>query len=74
MASFHSVILGLGSKSSKDGCSIQTRKRLFNLSFNKEFLMSVLTLFIKENNHSTLAFDTSSVNKSFTKSKADFDS
>ena len=74
MASFQSVILGVGLKSCKDGPSIQTRKRLLNLSFNKEFLASVLILFIKENNHSTLTFDLGSVNKSFTESKVSFHS
>ena len=71
---FVHVFRWLGSKSCKDGPSIQTCKRLLNLSFKKEFLVSVLILFIKENNHSTLSFDTGIVNKSFTKSKADFHS
>ena len=70
-ASFQSVILGLGSKSCKHGPSTKTQKRLLNRYFDKEFLALALILFIKENNSSTFAFDTGSVNKSFTKSKAD---
>ena len=56
------------------GPSMQIRKILLSCCWDKEFLLSVLILFMSEKNLSTFTLETGHVNNSFTGSKIDFHS
>ena len=72
--SLHSCIAGFGSNSWDAGPSIQICKILLSHCWDKEFLLSVLILFMSEKSLSTFALETGKVNNSFTRSKIDFHS